>query len=71
MLAEQLPESIVFIDDPDTTIEQIAKLKLPELRSWLKYKVVQGDTPPASASEIQKMGKVFDGRKRKSKRFIR
>lgn len=57
-ISESSLESIVFIDDPDTTIEQIAKLKLPELRSWLKYKVVQGDTPPASASEIQKMGKA-------------
>lgn len=51
-------ESIVFIDDLDTTIEQIAKLKLPELRSWLKYKILQGEAPQATASEIQKMGKA-------------
>lgn len=51
-------EVVVFIEDPETTIDKIASLKLPELRSWLKIKILEGTMPPATSTEIQKMGKA-------------
>lgn len=51
-------EVVVFIEDPNTTIDKIASLKLPELRGWLKIKILEGTMPPATTAEIQKMGKA-------------
>jgi hypothetical protein len=57
-ISESDIEVVVFIEDPNTTIDKIASLKLPELRGWLKIKILEGTMSPATAAEIQKMGKA-------------
>jgi len=51
-------EAVVFIEDPNITIDKIASLKLSVLRSWLKIKILEGTIPPASRTEIEKMNKA-------------
>ena len=50
-------ETTVFIEDPTVTIGEISKLKLPQLRGWLKIKILEGVAPKATSAEIQKMNK--------------
>ena len=57
-ISESDVESLLFIEDPTISIDRIAKLSLPQLRGWLKIKILEGTAPPASNSEIAKMGKA-------------
>ena len=50
-------ESLLFIEDPTVDIDRIAKLKLPQLRGWLKIKVLEGTVPSATSAEISNIGK--------------
>jgi hypothetical protein len=57
-ITESDVEIMVFIEDPAVDIDRIAKLTLPQLRGWLKIKILEGAAPQASTTEINKMGKA-------------